>query len=678
MSLSNFEKQNNRNTSPSNLLISPPQSEPIEELEYYKEKVEKLEKELHKSKIQINKLESTITKLQTTLSSYTTSNNNTSDTFLLTSEFKKYWISLGTENIMECFEHVFNRSVLLSHMVQESFLLTYQEANFIIENKITEIKKLFGITDEQCSNTTFYTKIKPLFIEFFSSIFENEKAFDNNVTNIITKLGMSIYKRQIAKYFNKEISLDLDSDNLKIFIKKSLKLCFYMHLHTPKLLINIENFENRELQYYYFNKYNYINLEGFDKENSPCLVILPPPMLKNNYPFQGLKPFVYIIVDPDEKIMECCEKNKVNTVNLLKHSRSYGGECKLKPVTKEDEELITKNETKENIDKIDNLTNNVSNNTPNNKCLVTSSSSSLLKKNNINIMEMEDAETARENKKGNLVKIPNSNVNNSNNAPTTKEHTHHQSRNGSRNIPLSNLNPIKTHGIGRHLEFSNDNKTIQQQNISIEKEINFDFICSTTTDNLKLQKTIQPNNINTNLISINENLTINSPRNVFNSDKSKKNKTKHVIKQHPKYFNIKMTNNDTTIGNDNSHLGIYGTISCNKSNTSSNSSSCNKRTHKKIVENILNTNNTINTNNYNDKINIVYKRIKKSMPMCFTNDLLKYRNSFTRTGNNSISIANGSGEVLSIKKKDSGVFAGNEGTGLIMNYNSKKTVNKKK
>ena len=88
MSLSNFEKQNNRNTSPSNLLISPPQSEPIEELEYYKEKVEKLEKELHKSKIQINKLESTITKLQTTLSSYTTSNNNTSDTFLLTSELK--------------------------------------------------------------------------------------------------------------------------------------------------------------------------------------------------------------------------------------------------------------------------------------------------------------------------------------------------------------------------------------------------------------------------------------------------------------------------------------------------------------------------------------------------------------------------------------------------------------
>ena len=69
-----------------------PKNETIQDIDYYKEKAEKLESELHKSKIQINKLEATITKLQSTLSSYTTS-NNTSDSFLLTSEFKKFWIS---------------------------------------------------------------------------------------------------------------------------------------------------------------------------------------------------------------------------------------------------------------------------------------------------------------------------------------------------------------------------------------------------------------------------------------------------------------------------------------------------------------------------------------------------------------------------------------------------------
>ena len=181
MSYSNFENSKDQIAITPSVETPDPKNETIQDIDYYKEKAEKLESELHKSKIQINKLESTITKLQSTLSSYTTS-NNTSDSFLLTSEFKKFWISLGTENIMECFEHVVNRSVLLSHMVQETFLLTYQEANTIIENKITEMKKFFGVTDVQCTNDNFYNKIKPLFFEFFSSIFEGEKAYEQNIS----------------------------------------------------------------------------------------------------------------------------------------------------------------------------------------------------------------------------------------------------------------------------------------------------------------------------------------------------------------------------------------------------------------------------------------------------------------------------------------------------------------
>ena len=150
-----------------------------------------------------------------------------------------------------------------------------------------------------------------------------------------------------------------------------------------------------------------------------------------------------------------------------------------------------------------------------------------------------------------------------------------------------------------------------------------------------------------------------------------------MIKQRPKCFNVKVpTNNDTTITHDNSHLGMYS-LTHNKSNSSSNSSGYNKRTHKKIVENILSTNTNVANNNFSDKINIVYKRIKKTMPMCFTNDLLKYKNSFTRTNNNSISVANGSGEVTTvIKKRDSGTV--NESPAVILNYNNKKGVYKKK
>ena len=110
--------------------------------------IEQLQNELHKSNLQINKLESTIQKLQSQLSSLTASSNNTSSSFLLTSEFKELWNSLGKENIMEGFENVFNISVLLSHMVQETFLLTYQEASLIIDNKIILVFNHFVYPDK--------------------------------------------------------------------------------------------------------------------------------------------------------------------------------------------------------------------------------------------------------------------------------------------------------------------------------------------------------------------------------------------------------------------------------------------------------------------------------------------------------------------------------------------------
>ena len=71
MSNSNFENSKEQIAITPSAEIPDPNNETIQDIEYYKEKAEKLESELHKSKIQINKLEATITKLQSTLSSYT-------------------------------------------------------------------------------------------------------------------------------------------------------------------------------------------------------------------------------------------------------------------------------------------------------------------------------------------------------------------------------------------------------------------------------------------------------------------------------------------------------------------------------------------------------------------------------------------------------------------------------
>ena len=290
-----------------------------------KEKIQGLESELFKSNLLLKKQDLEINNLQKIIAKQRETSNNTSNSFLLSSEFKKEWIDLGTTVIMESFEHVFNRSLLLSNMVQETFLITFTETKKLIHDKVSHIMEFFNITSDY---EKFAMKIKPFFEEYFISIFFGNKTENESLVNsILTTLSNNILNKSICKYFHKEIQQDIQSENIKNFINKSIRLCLYMHLHSPVLNIKISPFDNREPIYYYFNHIDHVNIEGFERENSPCLVILPPPLLSSGFSFQGIKPFVYIIADPDEKIFEKCEINKKESLLSRRiHSKSYGGE----------------------------------------------------------------------------------------------------------------------------------------------------------------------------------------------------------------------------------------------------------------------------------------------------------------------------------------------------------------
>jgi len=86
-----------------------------------------------------------------------------------------------------------------------------------------------------------------------------------------------------------------------------------MHLHEPKLIFNLPSCfkENknikRKLIFHYYKKDEFINIEGFPKEKSCCVLILPSPLLRSNYSYQGIKPAVYIVTEPTKEIINECE-----------------------------------------------------------------------------------------------------------------------------------------------------------------------------------------------------------------------------------------------------------------------------------------------------------------------------------------------------------------------------------
>ena len=94
-----------------------------------------------------------------------------------------------------------------------------------------------------------------------------------------------------------------------------------MNINIPTLTIKI----SIEPNYRYFNKNEFINIEGFANSGDICLVFINPPMVRPNFPFRGIKPVVCIIDNPTEEIINLCEHQKLGKM-IREQSKSISRE----------------------------------------------------------------------------------------------------------------------------------------------------------------------------------------------------------------------------------------------------------------------------------------------------------------------------------------------------------------
>lgn len=666
-----------------------------------KEKIETLENELLKSNILLKKKDFEINNLQKIISQQRKTSNNTSNSLLLSSEFKKEWNDLGSSTIMESFEHVFNRSTLLAHMVQETFLITFTETQKLIDQKVSHIMSYFNISQKNCKYEKFFFKIIPIFEEFFVPIFfDNQHENEILVNNILSNLSKNIIGKNIAKYFHKEILLDLQSENIKKFINKSIKLSLYMHLHSPILTINIDPFDQREYVYYYFNHCEHVNIEGFEKDNSPCLVILPPPLLNSGFSFMGIKPFVYIIADPDEKIYEKCEMMKEQNIEGIErriHSKSYGGEdFKERRIKKEEDgessrhsEEIQEEEVTESKKKR-NLSDRSPDKKDNNLFTLSSSSSSSLKGKD---KENREKEKVPSTKKEEITEY------NVNKAKIKKINSRNASKealcyNNKTTINNTNISVIET-----KTQFKEMNR-ISQILFNIGHPTTLNTPPSSASSSLtkrKIKKNLPPNFKKKFLVSVNNGINASSSSiksrntpNPLNRNKTHQqsfslNKlsnnplmgnglsffekeggnydyicktieqkengvmVKPIIKQIPQELNV---NSEKQIKKRKVHIinqNIFPSCKAKRYEENNNSNSINKKSKnnsvkfskkKKNIENCCLNMNTINTNLINKGLvkGVINRNYIKTKKTFFTNDLLSCYNNNHILNNNSVNI----------------------------------------
>ncbi len=276
-----------------------------------KKKYEEIKEKYSKMQIELIKKEKEFEKIKNENDRYKKkTNNDTSSDYPWPKEFSEKWINFVQNIIMDCFENCCNDNFLLTKIVNCIIKVVYNVARYFINEKIIELYKCLGINNpNQDDIIFFFEKFKVLIFQvYFKSLFHfNDEIFSTLISKIKNEID-ELNKEQNLFNFN-EIELinkDLDSNEITYLFKELFYICIYMYIHEPSLYFDLIYEEN----YFFYSKKDYIIIDGFEKENAVCTIILNPPIFKSKCFYRELKPAVKIIDNPTNDMIEKCKYNQ--------------------------------------------------------------------------------------------------------------------------------------------------------------------------------------------------------------------------------------------------------------------------------------------------------------------------------------------------------------------------------
>ena len=288
-----------------------------EEFDFYKNHYKLMEKNLLQYETKIKALETSNKKLQELMNQNKRGGNNTSTQFFLPSEFKKKWENLTETELLAPFDNCINNYIFISNICQDLTIITYNETKDIIEKKVDSLLLCLNIKVESNEKRLqIISKFIPFFQEHFFEIFKLNEENIENIKNQLKEIS-NLYQFDFNK---KDLEDSIKDNQFNILLQGLFKVCLHMLLHEPLLTFNILPYEKRKIEYFYYDKKEFQSIEGFGDEKTPCLIILPPPVLRNSFPFNGMKSAAYLIEKPSKEMIDECnikqkekdEKNKSN------------------------------------------------------------------------------------------------------------------------------------------------------------------------------------------------------------------------------------------------------------------------------------------------------------------------------------------------------------------------------
>ena len=182
---------------------------------------------------------------------------------------------------MNAFGDFFDQLNILIALVQFSFRVVKSLISEALEEKFSSIVKLFNLQNSDKTNEDLKLLLKPFLKNNYKDIF-NDKSLSSKFMEQF---------RQIIKqesYFNEnEIEnigdvLEVNKEDVMEYFNYVKVLCLYMQINEPQITLNeitlpAKSSLKEEIGLVKFVPDQYSIIDGFEKDGSPCAVVLNQP-----------------------------------------------------------------------------------------------------------------------------------------------------------------------------------------------------------------------------------------------------------------------------------------------------------------------------------------------------------------------------------------------------------------
>ncbi|CDW86409.1 UNKNOWN [Stylonychia lemnae] len=224
------------------------------------------------------------------------SQNNTSSGFELPSEFKVKWENLIKEQIMDTFGDYFDQINVLTALVQYSFRSVQQVIKEALNEKLSNVIKLFNLQTNDKTQGDLQVLLKPFLKNNYKEIFRDQSLIDKIRDNFLKQLKLGYFSEDQLEQI--ECSIEDNLSSLNQYLNHVKIIILYMEINEPQISLQELKLPERseQLDQFHLNHFyadSFMTIDGFEKDGNPCAIILNQPKIGNGS-FAGIKPAVII------------------------------------------------------------------------------------------------------------------------------------------------------------------------------------------------------------------------------------------------------------------------------------------------------------------------------------------------------------------------------------------------